>query len=77
LWGNGEERKKRLTLAGYDYNEVQKQVNNLVAPPRKSEDTIAREVIKGLWGNGEERKKKLKDAGYDYKKIQAIVNKLV
>ena len=26
-WGNGAERKKRLTDAGYDYNEVQKKVN--------------------------------------------------
>lgn len=26
-WGNGEERKKRLTAAGYDYNSVQNEVN--------------------------------------------------
>ena len=29
-WGNGTERKKRLTDAGYDYNEVQKKVNQLI-----------------------------------------------
>ena len=29
-WGNGAERKKRLTEAGYDYNEVQKCVNALM-----------------------------------------------
>lgn len=29
-WGNGAERKKRLTDAGYDYAEVQKAVNKLV-----------------------------------------------
>ena len=29
-WGNGAERKKRLTEAGYDYNEVQKRVNALM-----------------------------------------------
>ena len=29
-WGNGEERKKRLTAAGYNYNEVQKRVNELL-----------------------------------------------
>ena len=29
-WGNGEERKKRLTEAGYNYNEVQKKVNQLL-----------------------------------------------
>lgn len=29
-WGNGEERKRRLTNAGYDYREVQKRVNQLL-----------------------------------------------
>ena len=29
-WGNGAERKKRLTAAGYDYNEVQKKVNQMI-----------------------------------------------
>lgn len=29
-WGNGEERKKKLTTAGYNYNEVQKEVNRLL-----------------------------------------------
>ena len=29
-WGNGDERKRRLTAAGYDYAEVQKEVNRLM-----------------------------------------------
>lgn len=29
-WGNGTDRKNRLTKAGYDYNAVQKKVNELV-----------------------------------------------
>lgn len=29
-WGNGEERKRRLTEAGYDYYAVQKRVNELI-----------------------------------------------
>jgi len=29
-WGNGEERKKRLIAAGYDYNAVQAKVNALL-----------------------------------------------
>ncbi len=29
-WGNGEERKKKLTEAGYDYSAVQKRVNELL-----------------------------------------------
>ena len=30
LWGNGKDRKKRLTDAGYDYNKVQARVNELM-----------------------------------------------
>ena len=30
-WGNGEDRKKRLTAAGYDYNAVQNIVNQKMA----------------------------------------------
>ena len=29
-WGNGDERVKRLTAAGYNYNEVQKRVNQVI-----------------------------------------------
>lgn len=29
-WGNGEERKRRLTEAGYDHKEVQRRVNQLL-----------------------------------------------
>ena len=29
-WGNGDERKRRLTAAGYDYSAVQKRVNELL-----------------------------------------------
>lgn len=34
-WGNGEDRKKRLTAAGYDYNAVQNIVNNKMAAKKK------------------------------------------
>ena len=30
LWGNGEERKNKLTAAGYDYDEVQSMVTKLM-----------------------------------------------
>lgn len=43
---------------------------------KKSNETIAKEVIAGKWGSGETRKKKLKAAGYDYNAVQKIVNKL-
>ena len=30
LWGNGQDRKNRITKAGYDYSAVQKRVNKLL-----------------------------------------------
>lgn len=44
---------------------------------KKSNNTIAKEVIAGKWGNGDERKEKLKAAGYDPAAIQKLVNKLL
>lgn len=43
---------------------------------KKSNETIAKEVLAGKWGSGKERKKKLKAAGYNYVAVQKIVNKL-
>lgn len=76
-WGNGDERKKRLTIAGYDYYAVQKRVNEILYKPKKSVDELAREVIHGDWGNGEERKKRLTAAGYDYTAVQKCVNEIL
>jgi GH25 family lysozyme M1 (1,4-beta-N-acetylmuramidase) len=78
-WSAGQERKKLLTAAGYDYDAVQasveKQLNGY--RPKKDIDTIAREVIRGLWGSGITRKQKLMAAGYDYDAVQARVNQLM
>lgn len=74
-WGVDDERKKRLTEAGYDYNAVQKKVNEILS--KKTIDQLAKEVLAGKWGNGDERKKRLTDAGYDYAKVQAKVNDLL
>ena len=30
LWGNGADRKNRLTAAGYDYTAIQARVNELL-----------------------------------------------
>ena len=77
-WGNGAERKEKLTKAGYNYSEIQSIVNAKVgAPAKKSVDEIAKEVIKGDWGNGTERKARLISAGYDYAAIQRRVNELL
>lgn len=77
-WGNGDSRKKKLEAAGYDYNAVQKKVNELLdKPAKKSTEQVAREVIAGKWGNGQTRKKKLEAAGYNYNEVQKAVNKLM
>lgn len=78
-WGNGQDRKDRLTKAGYDYTAIQNRVNSLLGKTetKKSIDDIAREVIAGKWGNGSDRKKRLKAAGYDYKAVQKRVNELL
>ncbi|MBQ8429076.1 MAG: N-acetylmuramoyl-L-alanine amidase [Clostridia bacterium] len=80
-YGNGEDRKKRLAAAGYDYNEVQRQVNERLgitsAKNVKSIDELAREVIRGEWGNGADRKNRLTAAGYDYNSVQRRVNELL
>lgn len=48
-----------------------------VSTPKKSVDTVAREVIKGTWGSGAIRKSALTKAGYDYAKVQARVNEIL
>ena len=79
MWGNGPTRQKRLAAAGYNYKAIQALVNQkLGARPisnRKSNDTIANEVIAGKWGNGPNRQRRLAAAGYNYATIQAIVNR--
>lgn len=73
-WGSGDERKKLLTEAGYDYDSVQSRVNELVPLVEK----LAEEVISGdKWSNGDERKKRLTEAGYDYDVVQKKVNELL
>ena len=82
-WGNGSERRERLTAAGYDYSTVQARVNEIMgggsasATPSKTVDEVAQEVIVGKWGNGSDRKDRLTAAGYDYAAVQARVNELI
>ena len=89
-WGNGSERKSKLTEAGYDYSAVQKRVNELLGqsngggststptvPDKKSVDEVAREVIAGSWGNGSDRKSRLESAGYNYSEVQSRVNEIL
>ncbi|MDF1495869.1 N-acetylmuramoyl-L-alanine amidase [Caproiciproducens sp. CPB-2] len=71
-WGNGADRKNRLTAAGYDYAAVQARVNEILAG--KSASTTATyeiyTVVKGdtLWGIAA---KKL-GSGTRYKEIKTL-----
>ena len=84
-WGNGTDRKNRLTAAGYDPQAVQDKVNELLGvsggtttqPAKKDLTTIAREVIAGKWGNGTDRAQRLTAAGYDAQAVQNRVNQLL
>lgn len=83
-YGNGNDRKRALESRGYNYSEVQAEVNRLLnggssssISNKKSIDTIAREVIQGKWGNGNDRKKRLESAGYNYREVQNRVNQLL
>ncbi len=54
-----------------------KESTKPVVTSKKSNEEVAREVIKGLWGNGITRKLKLAKAGYNYAEIQKRVNELL
>ena len=72
-YGNGEERRARLTAAGYDYWAVQHLVNGLA----KGYDKVARDVIAGKYGNNQARINALTAAGYDAKLVQDLVNAIL
>lgn len=77
-WGNGDDRVNAITKAGYDYDAVQKRVNELLGiGAKKTVDEIAKEVLEGKWGNGNDRVNAIAKAGYDYDAIQKRVNELL
>lgn len=39
-WGNGVDRKNKLTVCGYNYNEVQTKVNEMLNTPSKTSKTV-------------------------------------
>lgn len=82
LWGNGEDRERRLGAEGYDYHTIQTLVNQRLgggapAAHRPNVTEVARQVIAGQWGNGVERRRNLEGAGYNYASVQAEVNRLL
>lgn len=79
LWGNGVDRAAKLEAAGYNYDEVQAEVNRILreGASYRSIDEIAVEVIRGKWGAGQERYDRLTAAGYDYSTVQGRVNEML
>ena len=39
-WGNGDDRRKKITAAGYNYNEVQNKVNEILGFKKQPKETI-------------------------------------
>lgn len=89
LTANGTRSRATIAAKLLEYNKVggkvyrgltrrRKAEQKLFLTPikKKSNKTIAKEVLAGKWGNNPERKKKLIAAGYDYEAIRKIVNKL-
>ena len=77
-WGNGRDRKLRMTAAGYDYKAVQKRVNEILGTQKAAVlEKVAKAVIRGDYGNGAARRKALEADGYDPDEVQALVNKLM
>lgn len=75
-WGNGDERKRRLAEAGYDYNAVQSIVNGKVSTPQPAAPSFdlleaTRKTIRGDYGNGDARRNAL---GSHYDEVQRQVN---
>lgn len=89
LTAKGTRSKKTIAAKLLEYNKAGGKVYRgltrrrkaeqklfLTSVKKKSNKTIAKEVLAGKWGNNPERKKKLIAAGYDYEAIRKIVNKL-
>ena len=82
-WGNGEDRKRNLAAAGYDYGTIQNIVNQQLggaaaaapAPARPSVSALADQVLAGAWGVNPDRQRRLTAAGHDYNAVQAEVNR--
>lgn len=78
LWGVGSSRKESLTLAGYDYEEVQKRVNEIIRNRKKEKILHATcRTILGEYGSGDARRKAIESIGLEYEEVQNLVNVFV
>lgn len=81
-WGNGDDRKQRLARAGYNYDDIQRIVNQRAgngapAAHRSTLTEIAQQVIAGHYGNMPQRRRLLEGQGWNYASVQAEVNRLL
>ena len=65
-YGTGVKRKENLTKAGYNYDQIQKEVTRICK--------LTDEVLDNKYGTGSTRKKKL---GADYNIVQWNVNRVL
>ena len=72
-YGDGEDRKRRLAAAGYNYQSVQHLVNALA----KGYGPVAADVINGKYGNNQARINALRAAGCDPTLVQDLVNAML
>ena len=72
-YGVGDDRRRRLEAAGYNYWEVQHLVNGLAY----GYDAVAKDVIAGKYGNNQARINALTAAGYNANLVQDIVNNML
>lgn len=72
-YGNGDDRIRRLTAAGFNYQAVQHLVNGLA----KGYGPVAADVIRGRYGNNQARVNALRAAGFDPVLVQDLVNAML
>ncbi len=72
-YGVGEDRVRRLTAAGYNYQAVQHLVNGLC----RGYGQVARDIIDGRYGNNAARVAALRAAGLDPVMAQDLVNAML
>lgn len=80
-WGNGTDRMHKLEAAGYNYNEVQTKVNQLMGAsnPAPTPKMTARQFALEVWqlgkhGTGAARKAAAESLGVDYAEAQRLIN---
>ncbi|HZK42711.1 MAG TPA: CHAP domain-containing protein [Syntrophomonadaceae bacterium] len=81
-YGVQPERQKLIEKEGYNYEEVQAEVNKISADkktPKHTAESIANDIWKNpnhAWGTGATREHKITEAGVSYEAVRSLINKL-